>query len=260
MAPFVQRGPPRISIGLGCACEQAPTALPSLSGSARIGRGSTRAGIVGFRRARQRVLRQRDDRRVRARRPWRCGRRVSTRPGSSPDGLGLEHRLGHAAVETVIIDLLKGAPARETASAPGRRRGSSASGHGPATWTPEEALVAPRPSRDEGDAGPPGELAVGLRHHRCAALLAADDRLDAAAEERIEHREVTLSRHAEAAIGALRLQARRRTVRRRTSVLSTCPLPGTAPRTGPSIASSIARAADWLPRRSPRARPSRCSC
>ena len=72
-----------------------------------------------------------------------------------------------------------------------------------AMWMPGEALVAPGPARHEADAGAAGELAVGLRHHRRAALLAADGDVDRGVVQRVEHGEVALARHAEEVIDAV---------------------------------------------------------
>ena len=61
-----------------------------------------------------------------------------------------------------------------------------------------------RAARDEADAGPAGELAVGLRHHRRAALLAADRDGDRGVVQRVEHGEIALARHAEDVLDAVR--------------------------------------------------------
>ena len=53
------------------------------------------------------------------------------------------------------------------------------------------------PSGDEGDAGLAGQLAFGLGHHRRAALVPGDHELQVAAvDQGVEHRQVTLPRHA----------------------------------------------------------------
>lgn len=51
------------------------------------------------------------------------------------------------------------------------------------------------PACHETDAGPPGELAVGLRHVRGAPFLPADDEADLLARvmERVEHGEIAFS-------------------------------------------------------------------
>ena len=72
-----------------------------------------------------------------------------------------------------------------------------------AMCTPAAALVAPRAARDEAHAGPPGELAVRLGHHGCAAFLAADGQLDGRVVQRVEHGEVRLAGHAEDVLHAV---------------------------------------------------------
>ena len=59
------------------------------------------------------------------------------------------------------------------------------------------------PAGDEADAGPAGQLAVGLRHHRGAALLAADRDGDRRVVQRVEDREVALAGHAEEMVDAV---------------------------------------------------------
>ena len=54
-----------------------------------------------------------------------------------------------------------------------------------------------RPTGDEADAGRAGDLADGLRHHRGAALLAADRHRDRAIVQGIKRRDIALARHAE---------------------------------------------------------------
>src|SRR3546814_15025853 len=62
-----------------------------------------------------------------------------------------------------------------------------------------------RPARHEADAGPAGQLAIGLCHHRCATFLAAEVigalRL---VVECVEHGEVALTGHADDAFAAFR--------------------------------------------------------
>jgi hypothetical protein len=62
--------------------------------------------------------------------------------------------------------------------------------------TPPDALVA-RAARDKTNAGPPRLLAPGFRHHRGAALVAADGDGDAAVMQRIQHRQIGFAGHAE---------------------------------------------------------------
>ena len=75
-----------------------------------------------------------------------------------------------------------------------------------------------RAARDEADAGPAGELAVGLRHHRRAALLAADGDGDRRVVQRVEHGEIALARHAEDMLDAVRRRAGRPGSARRCAV------------------------------------------
>ena len=63
-----------------------------------------------------------------------------------------------------------------------------------------------RAARDKADAGPPGRLADGFRHHGGAALLPADRDVDVAVVERIERREIAFARHAEHMLHAMRDQ------------------------------------------------------
>ena len=59
-------------------------------------------------------------------------------------------------------------------------------------------------ARDEGDAGPPGHLAVGVGHIGDAAFLPADDSVDfRRVMERVEHGEKALARHGEDPVATL---------------------------------------------------------
>ena len=57
---------------------------------------------------------------------------------------------------------------------------------------------------DEADAGPAGQLAIGLGHHRGAAFGAADHDVDRAVMQRVERGEIAFARHAGDALDALR--------------------------------------------------------
>src|SRR3546814_2547743 len=60
-----------------------------------------------------------------------------------------------------------------------------------------------RPARHEADAGPAGQLAIGIGHHRCATFLAAEVIGDLRrVVEGVEHGEVALTGHAEDAVDA----------------------------------------------------------
>ena len=63
-----------------------------------------------------------------------------------------------------------------------------------------------RPAGDKADARAPGHFADCLGHHGGAALLPADGDGEIAVVERIEHREVTLTRHAEYVAHAVNAQ------------------------------------------------------
>ena len=76
-----------------------------------------------------------------------------------------------------------------------------------ATCSPAMALAAPGPRVTKQMPGSPGDLAPGLRHHRGAALLAADDGLDAVGVvQAVERRQEALARHRERRRGALGLE------------------------------------------------------
>ena len=61
-----------------------------------------------------------------------------------------------------------------------------------------------RPAGDEGDARPPGHLAVGVGHVGDPALLPADDDVDfVRVMKRVEHRKEAFAGHGENAVAAL---------------------------------------------------------
>ena len=63
------------------------------------------------------------------------------------------------------------------------------------------------PAGDEGDAGPPGHLAVGVGHVGDPAFLPADDQVDLRrVMERVEHGEEAFAGHGENAVAALDLE------------------------------------------------------
>ena len=74
-----------------------------------------------------------------------------------------------------------------------------------AVCTPIDAWVAPGPRVTKQDAGRPGEFCRGLRHVGRARLVAADDETDRVPPlvETVEHRQVTLARHAEREVHAV---------------------------------------------------------
>src|SRR3546814_12019363 len=60
-----------------------------------------------------------------------------------------------------------------------------------------------RPARHEADAGPAGQLAIGIGHHSCATFLAAEVIGDLRrVVEGVEQGEVALTGHAEEAVDA----------------------------------------------------------
>ena len=72
-----------------------------------------------------------------------------------------------------------------------------------AIWMPADALVAPGPRVTKQMPGRPVSLADRFRHHRGAALLAADGHRDVAVVERVERREIAFARHAEHMVHAV---------------------------------------------------------
>ena len=57
--------------------------------------------------------------------------------------------------------------------------------------------------RDETDAGPPGQLAVRLRHVRSACLVPRDDEADRSVPQSVQDRDVALTRNAEGSVDAV---------------------------------------------------------
>ena len=75
-----------------------------------------------------------------------------------------------------------------------------------AVWTPTARVRCPRAARDETDARPAGELAVRVRHVGGADLVPRRDVPDRRVDERVEHREIALARHAEREVDAVDLE------------------------------------------------------
>ncbi len=69
--------------------------------------------------------------------------------------------------------------------------------------------------RDEAYAGPARRLAIGVGHHRGAALVAADGDVDVAFVAGVERREIALARNAEYMIDAVHDQLIDQNLRRR---------------------------------------------
>ena len=144
----------------------------------------------------QHVLRQRDHHRTRAGRWSRCRRRARPARGCARD------RRSRSPIwrssRTPRGSRVPGTPRARACRAP--------------TW-PTNRIIGveflsrdmqagrgigrARPAGDEADAGPAGRLADRLRHHRCAALLAAHRQLDRAAIHAVERGDIALARHAE---------------------------------------------------------------
>src|SRR6185436_2815099 len=151
----------------------------------------------------QRVLRQRQHHRPR---PSRAGgmERVAHVFRDALDAVDLADPLRHLAVHAAIVDFLErlalGELVRHLADEHHHRRRVLLRGvHA------DRAVGRAGAARDEQDAGLAGQLAVGLRHVRGAAFLAADDEREALAlvVHAVEHRQVALARHAECELGAL---------------------------------------------------------
>ena len=74
-----------------------------------------------------------------------------------------------------------------------------------AVWTPTAAWQAPGPRVTMQMPGSAGQLAIGLGHVGGAGLVARVDQLEAVAhvEQRIQHFQIALARHAEGHVGAV---------------------------------------------------------
>ena len=153
----------------------------------------------------QHVLRQRQHHRTRA----AAGGGVEGAAhefGNAAGIVDLRHPFGELAEHAAIVDLLEGLAlqrvARDLADEEDERRrilhrhmeaGAGVAGAGAA--------------RHHAKAGLPRELAIGVRHHRRAAFLAAGDEADrVGVVERVEHGEVALAGNAEHGIGAVDLE------------------------------------------------------
>ena len=104
----------------------------------------------------------------------------------------LRHRAEHLAVVDLLERLAPQHRPRHLADQEDQRRrvlerGVDAAG----------GVRRARAARDHADAGPAGELPVGVGHVRGADLVAAGDEADRRVEERVEHGEVALARDAE---------------------------------------------------------------
>src|SRR5690606_23796579 len=108
----------------------------------------------------------------------------------------------HAPVVELLERLALAVAARDLADEEDHRRGILHR-----DVEPRARIGRAGPARRHADAGSSGELAVGLGHHRHAALLPADDGLDVVAVgERVEDGEIALPWYAEDAVGAVDLE------------------------------------------------------
>ena len=115
------------------------------------------------------------------------------------------HPFGHAAEEGAIIHFLESVAA---AIFPLHLAHEQDHGRGILLGDMDAArgIGGAGAAGDKTDAGPPGLLAIGFRHHRGAAFIAADDDLDAAVMQRVQHRQIGFARHAEDMADALDAQ------------------------------------------------------
>ena len=135
----------------------------------------------------------------------RGGKSAGDHLGHAVGLVDFRHPFGQAAEEGAVIHFLKGVAAaifplhlaHEQDHGGGiLRRDMDAAG----------SVGGAGPAGDKTDAGPPGLLAMGFRHHGGAAFVAADDDLDAAVIQRVQHRQIGFARHAEDAGDALDAQ------------------------------------------------------
>src|SRR5437870_2906388 len=110
----------------------------------------------------------------------------------------------HAAVVDLLERLAVGEGARHLTGEEDERRRILGGG-----VDADRRVRRPRTARDQRDAGPPAELAVGVGHVRGAALVPADDEADTVARvvQPVQHRQMALARDAEDVVHALDEQA-----------------------------------------------------
>ncbi len=115
------------------------------------------------------------------------------------------HPFGHAAKESAIIHLLKGVAA---AIVPLDLAHEQDHGRGILLGDMNAArrVGGAGAAGDKADAGPPRLLAIGFRHHRRAAFIAARRDGDTAVVQRVQHRQIGFARHAEDMTHALDAQ------------------------------------------------------
>ena len=126
----------------------------------------------------------------------------ATSSGQARRVVDLGHPLGDVAEHLAVVDLLE-----RLAAAHRARDLADQQDHRRRVLARDVDAVAgvggAGAARHHRDAGAPGELAVGLGHHRGAAFLAAGDVADLAVVQRVEQREVALAGHAERELGAV---------------------------------------------------------
>ena len=203
-AAVLQPGPPTISSG---RWRLGQLLCSSVKSAARRPASAMWAGLasLGLALGRQHVLRQAQHDRA--------------RPAGARHMVGVAHIFGDAlgladdggplhegAEQPLDLDFLKGLAVLVPA------RGHADEGnHGRRVLLgdvqPAHGVGGAGPARDEADAGLAGDLAPGLRHHRGAALLPADDGLDAVAVvQAVERGKKAFARHGKSGAGALRLE------------------------------------------------------
>ena len=154
-----------------------------------------------FRAIGQHVLGQGDHHRSR---PAGGGNREGTRDEfrDARRVVDLDRPFRDAAEKALVVDLLPGLAlldaARDLADEQDHRRGIL---HGDVDAG--RRIGGARTARDEANAGPAGKLALAIGHHRRSAFLAADDGADRRIVQRIEHRQIGFSGHAEDTLDAV---------------------------------------------------------
>ncbi len=191
------------SSGVGEQCAQ----LRELLGSGMALRRPRGRRVVDRHDVREHVLGKRE--RNRTRPPGARGpERLLQQLGQALGPVDLRDPLAELRQEATVVDLLERLaiqhPAADLADQH-HERGRVLEGD----VQPRRAVGRAGPARHEAHAGSPGELAVGLGHHRRGALLACrhePDRVPCVVQG-VEHGQVALAGHAEDELDALRAQA-----------------------------------------------------
>ena len=199
----VQPPPPTIASGRSAAASS--SRMRARSAAARRGcraRHGRRVGRVGH--LRQHVLGQRQHDRARAGPPTAVANARATssgmRSGRSISNTHLAMRAEHLLVVDLLERLAPAMPARHLADQQHERRGVLHRGvHA------GRGVRRARAARDHADAGPAGQLAVGIGGVGGRRLVAAGDHAQPVAVrvEAVEQREVALARHAERELDAV---------------------------------------------------------